>query len=438
MEVATTAREERNSDSHGSLWDQTIAEKWHRFRMGTALATMLAGVVLGALWGWAGGWATALLSLIPMADAAASLRRGARDPLRSMAIDVTAIGIAMVAVQLQPVALGGPLMYVALISILFLRRHQAVLVLAYALGWSALTLVGWELVAVPESATPQVVTMIVYAIFVTQTVAVLVVMSYALRGLASAREDALARLEMAASSKSQFLASVSHEVRTPLTSVVGFASLLKEQQLPPEVAEMVEIVSRQAHEVEYIVEDLLVAARAEVDAIVLLEEPTDVCSSVLTVVANLHEGTPALSASATGVMARADAARFRQIIRVLLTNAFRYGGPNVAVDVSDLGPMVRVSVVDDGPGVPPQDVDHIFGLYHRAHEAVGQPQAIGLGLYVARHLARLMGGDIAHRREDGKTSFELTVPKWDVDDRACDVPREVIVPALVAQSAYTA
>jgi hypothetical protein len=72
--------------------------------------------------------------------------------------------------------------------------------------------------------------------------------------------------------------------------------------------------------------------------------------------------------------------------------------------------LVSVVVADNGDGVPDEDAGHIFDPYYRAHSSESQPAALGIGLSVARQLAILMNGDLAYRREDGWTIFELTLP----------------------------
>lgn len=110
-------------------------------------------------------------------------------------------------------------------------------------------------------------------------------------------------------------------------------------------------------------------------------------------------------------MARADPLRFRQIIRNLLTNAARYGGSDIWIEVSDVGDSVIIAVVDDGNGVHPRYAATIFEAYERGHESEpSMPGSVGLGLAVSRRLADLMGGSLQYRRAGGNTRFELRLP----------------------------
>ena len=409
--------------AEGVLGNHRVSASWHTFRLVASLISLTAGVTLGVLWHWWGGIFTAGLALVPIADAVIALRSSRTHPLRSIFLDTTAVGSAMVIVCLEPVAVGAPFLYMVLVATLFLPMREAVLGVLYAAAWSVLASFGVAAVAMPAMVSTTVINVIAYTIFAGHIVALLAVIARALERSASARIKALHDLEDAAKSKDQFLASISHEIRTPLTSVVGFSNLLIERSLDDASAEMAEIVSREAHEVEYIVEDLLVAARADLGTIALNVAPTDLHDAVSHSTAALTEGTPRVQMDGSEPVAKADPARVRQILRVLLTNALRYGGPDVEVMVSSGPDTVAVAVSDDGDGIPHDEVDRIFAPYHRAHSASGQTQAIGLGLYIARHLARLMGGDLNHQRSGGRTTFILTLPRHVIAPAAIGVDR---------------
>jgi signal transduction histidine kinase len=97
-------------------------------------------------------------------------------------------------------------------------------------------------------------------------------------------------------------------------------------------------------------------------------------------------------------------------MRNLLTNAARYGGGEIKLSVSSLGELAVLVVSDDGPGINVVDSEKIFDPYYRAQSAEGRPDSVGLGLAVARQLARMMGGDLVYRRRSGWTRFELSLP----------------------------
>ncbi len=106
----------------------------------------------------------------------------------------------------------------------------------------------------------------------------------------------------------------------------------------------------------------------------------------------------------------ADAGRLRQIIRNLVTNALRYGGPNVSIEAHNGGGVAVVNVTDDGSGIPPADRQRIFDPYFRAHNMPSQPASVGLGLTVSRQLAELMSGELTYEYRDGVSKFSVQLP----------------------------
>lgn len=229
------------------------------------------------------------------------------------------------------------------------------------------------------------------------------------------RRHAYMRLEQLIRSKDQFLASVSHEIRTPLTSVLGFASVLKEdpEQLSTEDGrEIVELIRHQALEVSDLVEDLLVAARAEIDAVNVVKTPVTLSEEINSVLsARLGtEQSDIFVASSPSHRALADPTRVRQILRNLLTNALRYGGEQITITTHRDGPEVIVVFSDNGEGIPADLRRRVFEPYERGDTGLVKPESIGLGLAVSRQLARLMDGDLTLRADLGNATFQLTLP----------------------------
>ncbi len=224
------------------------------------------------------------------------------------------------------------------------------------------------------------------------------------------------RLEALVRSKDEFVASVSHELRTPLTAVVGLAQELRANRTEfsdGEMDELMEIIADQSGELSNIVEDLLVAARADIGTLNLHPDNVDVRAEVEALVAahsNRFQATNGIAIHGSPPRIVTDPLRFRQIVRNLLSNAARYGGDRAWIDIEEGQRVLSISVLDDGLGVPEEAADKIFEAYERAHNAATQPSSVGLGLAVSRQLARLMGGDLTYRRRDGATAFVLTLP----------------------------
>ena len=230
-------------------------------------------------------------------------------------------------------------------------------------------------------------------------------------------EGANRRLAELMRSKDEFVASVSHELRTPLSVVVGLAAELRDSPgsfTQETAAELVEMIADQSTEVAFIVEDLLVAARSEIDTITVLVQPVHVADAVEEVLRPLpHSDRERVSTSVPeDLVAAADVVRFRQVLRNLVNNALRHGGRSIAVTAAHQDARVIVGVEDDGPGLPETEWDRIFDAYHSAHAVNGKPASLGLGLTVSRRLARLMGGDIRYSHSGHGSLFELRLPAW--------------------------
>lgn len=221
---------------------------------------------------------------------------------------------------------------------------------------------------------------------------------------ARAKEEAM---EESIRAKDSFIAAISHELRTPLTAVVGLTSEMVAGSVEAdEMLELMQIVSNQAQEMSYIVDDLLVAARAEMGAIAFELRPFDLGAQV----GEAIEGTGILLTETPGDIpdVYVDAGRVRQILRNLLTNLDRYGGEERRVLGGQADGMAWIEVRDNGVGVPAEDAERIFEPYETAHTSVAA--SVGLGLSVARQLAELMGGSLSYRREGDETVFRLELP----------------------------
>jgi PAS domain S-box-containing protein len=223
-------------------------------------------------------------------------------------------------------------------------------------------------------------------------------------------QDELAEI---VASKDQLIASVSHELRTPLTAILGFAELLRGPQTSLSTQERVELVqsiATQTGDLTNIVEDLLVAARADDNSLVVTRVPVDLRAQAAQVLETIDTaGAENVGLSGDGTRGWGDPARVRQILRNLISNAFRYGGEGVEVTTYADGKWSCLEVIDDGDGVPTGERDLIFEPYQRAQNSVGLTASIGLGLTVSRKLADLMGGTLTYRFENGRSVFRLAL-----------------------------
>jgi signal transduction histidine kinase len=223
--------------------------------------------------------------------------------------------------------------------------------------------------------------------------------------------SALADLAETQADKDRFVASVSHELRTPLAAVVGFAHALAEQsdQIDAqERAEVLHLIIRESEEVAAIVEDLLVATRLDRDELAMAEDLLRLDEEVCAVVEVCDVAVSPLRIEALQVLG--DSVRIHQIARNLITNADRYGGDAITVEVYADADEAILEVKDNGSGIPADKAELVFAAFGKAHSDPGRTESVGLGLTVSRNLARMMGGDVTYSRCDGWTCFSLRLP----------------------------
>lgn len=214
-------------------------------------------------------------------------------------------------------------------------------------------------------------------------------------------------------SKDSLIATVSHEMRTPLTTVLGYAEILGEEASAdgdPARLEILKSIAGEAANLDNIVEDLLTAARDDLGALSVAPRLTDVDEEVLSVINGSLVPDRSIQTDIVPARAYTDPQRVQQIVRNLLDNARQWGGDKVKVTVGSDGTYVHIRVIDNGPGVPSELEPVLFAPYKPAHLLGSQPGAVGIGLTLSRRLARMMGGDISYTRRDGLSIFDLRVP----------------------------
>lgn len=213
--------------------------------------------------------------------------------------------------------------------------------------------------------------------------------------------------------KDEFIAGISHELRTPLSVVAGLAELLRsEVHGRAELTEFHNLIADQAQEMALIVEDLLTAGRIDSDTLTIRPEDLDLSSEVEKVLLPWKRDDRTIVGTEldAGLRAFADPLRVRQIVRNLVSNALKYGRSPVLVKGIREGSHSILQVIDHGKGVPEWASDRVFDQYVNFATAEGQPSSVGLGLHVARRLARIMSGDLTYRRDGPATVFELVLP----------------------------
>jgi signal transduction histidine kinase len=212
-----------------------------------------------------------------------------------------------------------------------------------------------------------------------------------------------------------FLDDFSHEVRTPLAGLRSAAETLSAGGLTAEhEAAMRQVMSRQIHRIERLVRDISELNRIEAGELVLERRPIDLRDIAVDLRDEFLERQSGAQIIVRGdrAPATADPVRVHQIVANLLDNALKHGGSEVIIETGLAGSEAFVRVLDDGPGIPPGEIDRIFNRFYRVDRSRSQEvPGLGLGLAIVKHLAVLHAGSIrAQNREEGGALFELRLP----------------------------
>jgi two-component system sensor histidine kinase MtrB len=222
--------------------------------------------------------------------------------------------------------------------------------------------------------------------------------------------------------KDEFVLTASHELRSPLTSVQGFAELLMmdRDSLTQRQVETVEIILDNCRHLVRLLNDLLDLARSDAGRLAVRTRPTRLGPLVEDVVRTMRAQTEKSSQTLTEKiepnlpLVEVEPDRIRQILVNLVTNAHEYSPERASIQVSArvADDAVMIDVTDNGPGIPPAQIDHIFERFVRGDAGLTQRVGgTGLGLAISRSLVELHGGTIAVDSEVGRGStFTVTLP----------------------------
>ncbi len=242
-----------------------------------------------------------------------------------------------------------------------------------------------------------------------------------LAALALALNDMATQLEQARGSEHAFLLSISHDLRTPLTSIRGYAEALADGTLddadPDDRKRAATIIGSEGRRLERLVRDLLELAR--LDAHEFSQSP--VACDATEVVRNAAEAFRPqatehgieLNVASGGVLAvELDPERVAQIVANLIENALKYAASRVEVYAAPQGDAhIAIVVVDDGPGIPAEQAGRVFERLYTVRDTPGRAVGTGLGLAIVRELAAAMAGQArVEEAPGGGTRFVVSLP----------------------------
>jgi signal transduction histidine kinase/ActR/RegA family two-component response regulator len=253
-----------------------------------------------------------------------------------------------------------------------------------------------------------------------------------------AQAEALARAHALTETRSRFVATMSHEMRTPLHGILGLVRLLRSREADTRALRQLELIHQSGDHLVNVVNDVLDFSAMEAGSLPLHEQPFDLTALLLEVsdlakVSASEKGLsvqwrvdPGLAANVMG-----DPVRLRQVLHNLLGNAIKFtqtGGVTLRAVREPDGRGVRLEVQDTGVGIAPQDLSRIFEAFHQGEGTYRRRfGGTGLGLTISRDLCRAMGGDLSCTSELNKGStFICTLPLAEVlSERALAVGADV-------------
>ncbi len=228
------------------------------------------------------------------------------------------------------------------------------------------------------------------------------------------------RLAQSRDARRQMTADIAHELRTPVSVILGYADGLKEKVIPPS-QETFDLIQEQAEQLEHLIEDLRTLTQAEAGEIGLAIMPANPVPLVERTVAAYEPQASRQSVELALVVKdeipeiKLDPDRFRQVLSNLLSNALQYtpegGEITIAMEADERS--VSISISDTGPGIPAEDLERIFQRFYRRDSSRSRDTGgSGLGLSIAKSLVERQGGQIVVESELGQGSrFTIIFPQ---------------------------
>lgn len=253
------------------------------------------------------------------------------------------------------------------------------------------------------------------------------VLAASFNNMADAVHDLIRQLERAAARERRFTADVAHELRTPLTGMSASASVLREQldDLPAPVRRPMAVLVNDVDRLRELVFELLELSRLDTATDAVEAEPLRIADAVAAVCADgFRRDAGVRTEIADDAVVLAEPPRLRRILGNLVDNAILHGRGAPSVRAGREGDEVLVSVVDDGPGIAPDDLPYVFDRFYKSDRSRASGGS-GLGLAIAREHARAMGGDLTAANEPGRGArFTLRLPAAEGAYGTATAPRD--------------
>jgi signal transduction histidine kinase len=221
----------------------------------------------------------------------------------------------------------------------------------------------------------------------------------------------LIRQQELSQAKDHLIAGLSHQLRTPITGIYGFADLLLSYPDPELVEEGLATILKESGNLRRMVDDILVAARIDAENVgynAVETNVTDVVDRTLSHFLRLGSG---IKVDCEPCLIHVDGSRLEHALRNLVSNAIGHGAEPIQVVGRVAGDVYRIAVCDAGPGLDAESETNPFRAFAHDPASVTVRGSLGLGLSVAKTLIEAMSGTIEYTRVDGTTVFAITLLK---------------------------
>ncbi|MDH5371405.1 MAG: HAMP domain-containing histidine kinase [Acidimicrobiia bacterium] len=378
-----------------------LGATYRMVRVRVGVASLIVVTAIAAIGSMEGRWVAAVVVAVDLIVNILESRRPQPRAVISLVSLATMFGLLGIIIRV-PALIGSSLVFIIVAATVIAELRQAVAIVVYSVAWAIAGLLMLREYGLPDSVTVPsfLADVISIAAFGAATFVLIVALTR--------------RLDLFDQLRTGLISSVTHELRSPLTGLHGLATVLQDNfddLSRPEINEVVDLLVLESAEANTLVEDLLTAVQPT-ERIRMNRTVVDVAREVAAVVAMLGPvmSKPIVVVDGQELQAFADPTRLRQVIRNLLTNAERYGGPQVEIRLEKALGTAVITVCDNGPGIPPDEREAVFEEWQSSDRGSQHPESIGLGLTISRRLARAMDGDLTYRYHNGESLFSITLP----------------------------